>query len=341
MKKNKNLGLLILLSFSMISLFSCKKDANREDVAKKTSSNAVTVENGYLKFRDQKTFDSLINILLKANGTHPLVIKNSEGFKSYKEFYLEVEKEFSNLNDDLSFKKFQTKYSGLVEIKADSSISYKFGTPLSALFTNINGEVKIGDMMIVYNKKGKIISYVGQKKSELELENIKKTDSSKNIYVQNLSIKNRILAGTPVNGSTSTSVISSQLYYNEDGKRRLFVDLWADSTPRTDSETNNNITPIIRYYFTSRQELKRTFGGWRTNETDYYFSNLNYNYSIANPPMLTENINFNLPYYSVGSATGPIIVDLGSKVGYLMSTLKGAGRFYSGGVPNAPLFSIN
>jgi hypothetical protein len=337
--KIKNVVLIIM---SIFFFTACKKEnISIDSITESSFDKSVIIENGYLRFRDQKTFDSLINILLKANGTHSLVTKNSEGFKSYKELYSEIEKEFANLNDDLSFKKFQTKYSDLVEIKADSSINYKFGTPLSALFTNINGEVKIGDMMIVYTKNDKIISYVGQKKSEFELENIKKTDSSKNIYVQDLSIKNRILAGTPVNGPTSTSVISSQLYYNEDGKRRLFVDLWVDSTPRTDSETNTNKTPIIRYYFTSRQELKRTFGGWRTNETDYYFSNLNYNYSIASPPLLTENLNFYLPYYSVGGATGPIIIDLGSKVGYLMSALKGAGRFYSGGVPNAPLFTIN
>lgn len=179
-----------------------------------------------------------------------------------------------------------------------------------------------------------MVSYSGKHRTLLQVNNIGNTDSINGVFVTNISKVTNGRASTEA--EVNTRAIKSELYYNEDGKRRLFVDLWIEGIPPSESNGAS-----FKYYFSSRQELKRTFGGWRTNDTDYYFSNLNYTYDAFQPP-LNDNVryNFNLPNYSVGNATGPIIIDLGYKVGY-GSSISGTGRFYSGGVPNAPLFTVN
>jgi hypothetical protein len=213
------------------------------------------------------------------------------------------------------------------------------------LFTNLNGEVKIGDITTVYTKDQRMISYSGKHKSELEVNKISRTDLTNGIFVSNISTKTSIsgVNQASTEAETTTSTVKSELYYNEDGKRRLFVDLWKESTPLTEGSWSPPQTPPSRvhYYFTSRQELKRTFGGWRTNETDYYFSNLNYNHSYYQIPVINPvTYNYNLPSYSVSNATGPIIIDLGTKEGVPLG-ISGSGRFFTGGVPNAPSFNVN
>ncbi|WP_412466224.1 hypothetical protein [Pedobacter sp. KLB.chiD] len=342
MKNKFNLRYLILPMLASISIASCKKDATVGNQKEELLTNAVSIENGYLKFRDQKAFDSLVNILVKPenSNTKPKELVN---FKSYKDIFMEIEKEYQNVNNSKAFDDFKTKYSDLVEIKSDSSLTYRFGTPLSALFTNINGEVKIGGVTTVYTKDQRMVSYAGKHKSESQINSIYKTDANQGIFVGSVSTKMAVVNTEATFGSVVTSAIKSELYYNEDGKRRLFVDLWKDSAPRTDIEVWDPaaLEYRIRYYFSSRQELKKTFGGWRTNETDYYFSNLNYNYSFAIFPNPNYTIfNYSLGSYSIGNATGPIIIDIGTQEGK-PGSIWGTGRFFSGGVPNAPSFNVN
>jgi hypothetical protein len=342
MKNKINFRCLILPLLGAISIASCKKDAHFENPNDKLLTNAVSIENGYLKFRDQKAFDSLLSVLVKPENFNSKP-KELANFKSYRDIFLEIEKNYINVNDSQSFSEFRNKYSELVEIKSDSSLNYKFGTPLSALFINIRGEVKVGDFTTVYTKDHRMVSYSGKYKNEQEVNNIKVTDAKQGVFVSEI-LKNASTAKTEnTYGPTTTTAIKSELYYNEDSKRRLFVDLWKETTPRTDgswSPSQPQIS-IVHYYFTSRQELKKTFGGWRTNETDYYFSNLNYSYSYYMPPVQNPvATNFNLVSYSVPNATGPIIIDLGTKEALHLG-ISGTGRFFSGGVPNAPSFNVN
>lgn len=317
----------------IISISSCKKDSNIGNSNENKLSDAVVIENGYLKFRDQKAFDSLLNILAKPENfnSKPKELRN---FKSYKDIYIEIAKKYENVNTDKSFEDFKDRYSDIVEIKSDSSLTYKFGTPLSALFTNANGEVMIGDFVTVYTKDHRMISYNGKHKSELEVATISKSDQSQGVFVSNISKRFALVSGSQAlsAASASTRSLRSAVYYNEDGKRRLSVDIWIDETPRA----NPDWTPlpsISRYYCTSTQELKKTFGGWRTNETDYYFNNLNYNWVVRGG----STRSFNLVYHSVQGAYGPIIIDLAT-ISEDIIGFSGSGHFTSGGVPNTPVF---
>jgi len=337
MKNKINFRCLILPLLGAISIASCKKDASVQKPNEKLFTNAVSIENDYLKFRDQKAFDSILNVLLKPENINSKP-KELANFKSYSDIYLEIAKEYEKVNSTQAFNEFRNKYSDIVEIKSDSSLAYKSRTPLSALFTNLNGEVKIGEITTVYTNDQRMISYSGKHKSELEVKSISRTDSTKRVFVSNFSTKTSLSGSKQASteAETTTSAVKSELYYNEDNKRRLFVDLWVESTPVSESNSSS-----FRYYFSSRQELKRTFGGWRTNETDYYFNNLNYNFFGFFPPLADpERYNYNLPNYSIGNATGPIIIDLGVKRG-TADGIFGTGRFFSGGVPNAPSFNVN
>ncbi|MGM9474863.1 hypothetical protein ACS5PU_00475 [Pedobacter sp. GSP4] len=342
MKNKIKIRRLILPVLCVISISSCKKESGIEKSDVNKISEAINIENGYLKFRDQKSFDSLINILIKPENfnARPNELAN---FKSYRDVFLEIEKEYENVNTGKSFDDFKNKYSDLVYIKSDSSLTYKFGTPLSALFINVNGEVKVGDVTTVYTEDSRMISYTGKHKDKQQIMSIRNTDATQGVFVSNISKSASIAITENTYGPTTTSAIKSELYYNEDGKRRLFVDLWKENTPRTDgSWTPPELPSRVHYYFTSKQELKKTFGGWRTNETDYYFSNLNYSYSYYNPPIANPvTHNFNLPSYSVGNASGPIIIDVGTTEGFHTGGISGTGRFFTGGVSNAPSFNVN
>lgn len=233
MKNKTNLRCLILLVLGVISITSCKKEFNVGNPEEKNLSNAVVIENGYLKFRDQKAFDSLLSILVKPENLNSKP-KELRYFKSYKDIFLEIEKQYEAVNSSKSFDDFKDKYVDLVTVRSDSSLIYKFGTPLSALFTNGYGEVKIGDFTTVYTKDQRMVSYKGNHKSEEQVNNIKTTDAKAGVFVSDILKSVSVATTENTYGPTTTAAIKSELYYNEDGKRRLFVDLWKENTPRTD-----------------------------------------------------------------------------------------------------------
>lgn len=329
--KNKKLAFLILLLLSMTSMFSCKKDANQENVDEKTSSNAVTVENGYLKFRDQKAFDSLQNIIINYS---PKELDNWEkgfvGFNSYRSTYLQAQRDYNNVNSSENFKLFKIKYADLITIRPDSSLTYGFGTPFSAIMTNNSGELKIGDEFRKYTKENSLILYTGNHKNLSELKN------TANLTV--LPVK-RLLMTTknakslaPPQGVSSfrNGILSQYLFYSGDNKRRLYVELWYEH-----NQPNLVTYGSSRFYFVVLQELKKTFGGWRSNETDYYSNgvDLRFGSTVPNPAFYGFNGSFN----AIQGVTGPIIYNMPSFPGEGTS-VNGNGRFTTGGVPDAPSF---
>lgn len=327
---NKNFILVSLSALLCFFISSCKKDQLL--LSSKSQIELVpdvTIEDDYLKFKNDRVFDSLSTLLMKRPGsTIGDFVDGVAGFKSYGDIFLALEHEYESVNDNDSFNKFRNKYKSLVGISGDSSLTYKFGTPLSSKFVNLGGEVKVGDHMIVYTKDSRIISYKGARKTEDELRAIKYTDSLNGISVQNVAVGNWTSKLIAVANQATTSLVASALYYNGDGKRRLLVECWVESY------VSPNRT---RVYVTSKQELKKTFGGWRTNETNYSFNNVKFNSITLTPPSYPVHHEFILNNYSINNVYGPILIDMGINTGFDVSGL-GFGNFTSGGVPNAPQF---
>ncbi|MCX2583101.1 hypothetical protein [Pedobacter sp. MR22-3] len=335
MKINQNLSRLILLSVCITLLFSCKKDANKENVTEKTLSTAVTVENGYLKFRDQKAFDSLQNIIINYS---PQELDRWEkgliGFNSYRSTYLKAQREYDNVNSSENFKLFKAKYADLITIRPDSSLTYGFGTPFSAIITNNSGELKIGDEFRKYTKENSLILYTGNHKNASELKN---TSNLTILPVKRLLMTNKnVKSLAPPQGSTmfNNGMLSQYLFYNGDGKRRLYVELWYEH-----NQPNLVTYGSSRFYFVVLQELKKTFGGWRSNETDYYSNGVDLRFtSNFNPNSPGSSvIYFNSSFNAFQGVTGPIIYNMPSFAGSGIS-ITGTGRFTTGGVPDAPVF---
>lgn len=174
-------------------------------------------------------------------------------------------------------------------------------------------------------------------RNDLQVGNISKTDSSQGIFVSNISKRLFVATNTSATTAASTTNIRSELYYNGDGKRRLFVDLWQEKTP-----TSAGSPTSFHLYFTSRQELKKTFGGWRTNETDYHFNSLDYSHTYNKIPITNPLIfNYTLSNYTVSNVYGPIYIDLGTVEATNLISVQGGGYFMSGGVPSTPSFNVN
>lgn len=74
----------------------------------------------------------MVNILVKPENFNakPQELLN---FKTYRDIFLEITKEYEKVNSIQAFNEFRNKYNEIIDIKADSSIAYKFRTPFSAL----------------------------------------------------------------------------------------------------------------------------------------------------------------------------------------------------------------
>ncbi|GGE61677.1 hypothetical protein EV200_105134 [Pedobacter psychrotolerans] len=335
MRNNKKLKCIVLLSICVLSIYSCKKDAVVESVNEnKSLSNAISIENGYLKFRDQKAFDSLENIIINYS-PHQLDAweKTLVGFSSYRSTYLKAQNEYANVNSSESFNSFKKKYSDLISIRPDSSLTYKFGTPFSAIITNNSGELKIGDQFRKYTNESSLILYTGAHKNLSELKN---STDIKVLPIKKLlmSVRNaQSLAPPQGNSAFGNGMVSQYLFYSGDNKRRLYVELWVENTPPPNLVEFGS----CRLYFVVLQELKKTFGGWRSNETDYYSNGVNLKFTSTHNLSIPNSYSFNGSFNAIQGVTGPIIYNMPSFPGYC-SSVTGTGRFTTGGVPDAPGF---
>ena len=311
---------LMLAAASVLLFAACKKEQVQvEKIDKSILTNAVTVENGYLKFRDQKAFDSLQNVIINYSAQELGAWEKSlTGFSSYRSTYLTAQNEYVNVNSSEAYNAFKKKYSDLILIRPDSSLTYRFGTPFSAIITNNSGEVKIGDQFRKYTGENSLILYTGSHKNFTELKNSSELTI---LPVKKLTMLiNNKQSLMPSTGQRyfNEGMLSQQLFYSGDNRRRVYIELWYGSS--------GNI------YFSVLQELKKTFGGWRTNETDYYSNGVNLRFEYGAPGQYS---NFTSTFNPQENASGPIIYNMGSVPGPL-TAVTGSARFTTGGVPDAP-----
>lgn len=328
MKNKINLRCLILPLLGVISISSCKKDPAIENQSEKKLTNAVIVENGYLKFRDQKAFDSIGTIISNYTPKQLEAWEASfEGFTSYRNLYSKIQKEYETVNDSEAFSLFQRKYSDVITIRPDSSVTFKLGTPYSAIFMNASGEFKVGDQFRKYTKENSLILYSGAHRDLSELRNNSELTV---IPVKRvlMSVKNTQSLVPPAGPVFNNGMISQRLFYNSDNKRRVYIELWYEHTPPPNLVSFGS----SRMYFAVLQELKKAFGGWRSNETDYYSNgvDLRFNNTASNFPG-----SFTGSFGPIQGVTGPIIYNMPSFPGQGTS-VTGTARFTTGGVPDAP-----
>jgi len=310
----------------MLAAFSsCKKDQLLVSPKTNLENNlvALKVEKDYLEFRDQKAMDSVVRILLSMTPQKLDEWENGlNGFKSYRTIFKEIQADYNNVNDQQAFTNFSKKYGGLVQITADSSITYKLGTPLSSYFINKDGHVKVGDEFREYTADNKILVYKG------DFGNV----SSVKTYSFKKDKGNQI----SVSGPFSTGIVSQALYYNSDNQRRLHVQFWYEQlTPNPPGPERGT----GRFYFIVLQELKRTFGGWRANNTNYYQNSINWNWTLVDSPLAPIYEGYVGGSISYPNTTGPIFFGMGDFLGTPSQT-SGSASFTTGGVPTTPTFNV-
>ena len=301
-----NYRFLAVAAISLGLLWSCKKtdEGNTSKDSLVFSEKGVTLENGYLKFSDQKSFDSISTVLISKQGVDLDAWEaRFSGFKSYRTIFKNIQDEYEKVNSSESFQAFKNKYNDLVTIKSDSSLTYKFGTPLSALFTNAKGEVKIGEDLKIYTNDGRIVSSANGSKATQNAISV--------------PLIGRLFLNT---------------YYNGDSKRRLHVELWYDEATGANPRQQQG-----RFYLAVTQEGTKTFGGWGANETDLSFRNIycpimHQSYELLLAPI---RYDYRLTSYDAKDFKGTFIVDMGRMAGYGAS-IYGSGSINSRGVPSAP-----
>lgn len=334
---------MLIAAGILIFATSCKKEQSTN--ALENQSKPVEIKDGMLVFRDTLVFREYYSKLLKPNGLKDdILIKN---FASYKTILDKAQEEFSNISNQSELDLFLTKNSDKVLFDSkDNSIFSKYGNSILMSFINAEGRFMIGNQLQVLSKNNYITinNPTNAKINQALSTNI--SDSK-----QGISVHNKIISSKNSNSSINATaiangVINEVTYYNEDGKRRLFVQLINEFDP---GYGKNHL------YLGIFQQKKGTFGGWSNNQTDLYFDSLSYLAGITRgipylPNFQVDSGPSNQSYYWQ-NVTGPVYYELGlfdtNNDLYLTShyeELNGIslkGHFFSGGVPNTPLYNYN
>gem|GEM_PF-4230948 len=239
------------------------------------------------------------------------------------------------------FVKFKSDYGTSVLINADTSISYKFGTPLLAIFTNKEGEFRIGNKMYLITEDNKLISFpielkasshsvrkstISDKANGIEVRYYKAEKASKNPSVSSALWE-------PFNG-----IVKQELRYS--GSRRLYIEIWRECIPSSD---HPNDPDYFNYYLKLLQQSKKIWG-WDANNTNYHMTDgrFKYQYAITTwgvPTVYTletvpkETVNTMLEEYNNYDIRGAVYIGLFS--GYNFGSFIGINALISsGGVPH-------
>lgn len=325
---------------ALVSMTSCKKDQSL--VKNENIKDPVSLKNGMLVFRDTLVFREYYSKSLIPNG-----LKNdklAENFVSYKEIFDKAQEEFSNVSNQSQLELFLAKNSdNIIFNNKDMSLQSKYCNPIFMKFINSEGRFMIGNQLQIMTKsKYIIIDNPTEDKINIALSN-----NSSGVH-QDISIRSKIQASNnksvqqSVTGVVPTGMINEVTYYNEDGKRRLFVQTWNEYNPAYGK---------YHLYVSMFQQKKGTFGGWSNNQTDHYFNGLIATGVAYYGIPVIDATQYASPVlsYSWQNVTGPVSYELPIAIGSTepkgryeyLRTLDLTGHFFSGGVPNTPTYQLS
>lgn len=336
-----------MLSISMfLTLLGCKKEVQKANENFEQNIEEISVKNGLLIFRDSNVFRKYYAQILSKGGT-----KNdawAPNFVSYRTIYNKAQENFSKIENQEELNMFLFKNSkNILFNDKDKSLSPIYTNPALMSFINADGRFMIGNQLQILTSD----AYITVDNPTPDRVNrallMKKSDTKTGISIHKklMSTSNQNLGKLLLN-STVNGMIHEVTYYNEDGKRRLFVQIFDEYDP---TQGKNHM------YLGLFQQKKGTFGGWSNNQTDIYFDNLTFEATLQMPPPVLPNFTaFSGPTplsYNWQNVTGPVYYGLGfysTNTGqfytYYYSScflINFRGRFFSGGVPNAPVLQYN
>lgn len=336
--------MLVMVSLIII-ITSCKKNQNQpQEVDASLNSKPISLRNGMLVFRDSTVFRTYYSASIqgKIHSDNELL----ENFISYKSIYDKAQDDFSKVSSQQGLELFlKSNFKNIVFNITDKSISSKFTNPTLMRFVNAEGKFMIGNALQIVTSSD-YISVVNPTPEKISL-----ALSNQNSLVDKDVVKHSRLMS--ISGSSARSVevplpngmLNEVTYYNEDGKRRLFVQVWNDYDPGY----NQNHLFVSLF-----QQKKGTFGGWSNNQTDLYFNDLILTgLAYRGIPYNNQAGGFNnvsQPYaVTWPNTTGPVFYEIPLMVGGptpffthydTLRILDLKGHFFSGGVPNTPNYQL-
>lgn len=326
---------------ALVYMTSCKKDQSL--VQNENTKDPVSLKNGMLVFRDTLAFHDYYSKLLRANGINSNALV--QNFVSYKAIFDKAQEEFSNISTQTDLDSFLKKNSNnIIYNRRDSSLLPKYSTSTLMSFINSNGQFMIGNQLQLITSRDYItIDNPTSSKIESVLTNLK-SNVDKGIVVRSkIMSTNAGQSVMSVQNPVPIGLLNEATFYNEDGKRRLFVQTWNEYIP-----SYNKVHLVVAMF----QQKKGTFGGWSNNETDLYFNNLTaFGTFFLGPPYL-PTMPYGIPSplaYTWQNTTGPVYYELplveynGGTVHPLYNNLFNIniqGHFFSGGVPNTVTYSF-
>lgn len=341
----KHLNFIVsLLVLFQVSLVSCKQEGLSEPEMKSEEQlEDIKVENGYLSFKDDSVFKAALNRILKSDQNElDRWEEGLAGFVSYRKTFNSIESKFGELQNSRDLEKFKMAYESVVSFNPDTSISYKFGTPLLAAISNNNGEFRVGQREYLITQEGRLISYPTSIKQKVSnIRDYAVSDSALDIQVRSYNMQSTGKGATISSDlwSSSNGMVKQELRVNNSNNRRLYIEIWRECIP----SSNKMSLDYFNYYVRLLQQSKKIWG-WDANNTDYYITNasLRVQYineywgipTIWNLQTVPKLNNYFTPADFVKNDTkGHQMIGLYSGYNY-GSFIDFSALIYTGGVPN-------
>lgn len=341
----KHLNFLVsLLVLFQVSLLSCKQEGLSEPEVKFGEQlEDIKVENGSLSFKDDSVFKKVADYVLQSNQNE---LDHWEeglvGFVSYRKTFNSIESRFGELQSSSDFEKFKAAYGSLVSINPDTSISYKFGTPLLAAISNKNGEFRIGQRGYLITEEGRLISYpISLKHKVSNIRSFAASDTVLDIQVRSYKMRSSGKGATISSDLWNSyyGMVKQELRVNNSNNRRLYIEVWRECIPFSGKMS----VDYFNYYVRLLQQSKKIWG-WDANNTDYYITNASLRVQYINeywgiPTMWNLETVPKLNIYSTPAdfvkqdTKGHQTIGLYSGYNY-GSFIDFSALIYTGGVPN-------
>lgn len=195
---SKTLLWLVVCLFC-VGVTSCNKDEMssfpEEEMAAEatplTSSlpHIIQIEDDYLVFADQEHFNNTLKELKNKSQEELNEWEEALGFKSVRYYRQQAIKETSETETLAEYESVRQKYSNKARFNEDGTIQMLINiAPLSNIL-NINGLVKIGDLLHQYTEN-KVVAIKGSDKAKLKAAQSKiETDKDNDIYVGKVEVR--------------------------------------------------------------------------------------------------------------------------------------------------------
>lgn len=292
---SKTLLWLVVCLFC-IGITSCNKDEmgsfseeempNEKMPPTSTLPYIIQLEDDYLVFVDNTHFDNTLKELNHKSVDELDEWEQSLGFKSVRYYQDQAIQEISASETKADFERVHQKYANKVRFNENGTIDMLINIPVLSKVLNLNGLVKIGDLLHQYSEN-KVVAVIGDKTKLKAAQNRTETDEDSGIYigkVESTPVSNEKTASqcsfTYTTALGNTALSTTETFCSN--FNRFFHQTLYEYNPSTGTFEYTQVTiPYTAFFLSYRfQHLHQVNGNWQYTPVQLYQY---FNYTFESP----------------------------------------------------------